>query len=193
MTFYSSYVTSMHRALAGLEVTDRSRAAVPAERAFETWTSWTNELKASRGTCYFAGNGASATMASHFAIDGTKNAGVNSLAFNDIASLTAIGNDLGYDETFAFPLRRFARPGDLLVTISSSGNSPNILRAIAAARELGLRLITLSGMKPDNQSRGQGDLNFYIPARTYGIVESSHAVVLHCWLDHMMGTREEKS
>ena len=83
-------------------------------------------------------------------------------------------------------LGRFADPGDVLVTISSSGNSPNIIRAIETASEMGLTVVTLSGMGPDNRSRGMGNLNFYIPADTYGAVEASHQVVLHGWLDRFM-------
>ena len=71
----------------------------------------------------------------------------------------------------------------MLITISSSGNSPNIIKAINTARELGVFIVTLSGKKEDNQSRRLGDLNFYVPLDTYGLVESAHAVLLHCWLD----------
>ena len=72
---------------------------------------------------------------------------------------------------------------DMLITISSSGNSPNIIKAIHTARELGVFIVTLSGKKEDNQSRRLGDVNFYVPLDTYGLVESAHAVLLHCWLD----------
>jgi D-sedoheptulose 7-phosphate isomerase len=81
------------------------------------------------------------------------------------------------------PIKRFADTGDVLITVSSSGNSPNVIKAIEAAKELGLYAITLSGMKHDNQSRKRGDLNFYVPADTYGVVESSHQVLPHYWLD----------
>jgi D-sedoheptulose 7-phosphate isomerase len=186
MSFYQSYTQAMHQALAGLAVTDHAGQPVPPDAAFDRWRDWTREVKTNHRTCFLIGNGASAMMASHMAIDGTKNAGVNSLALNDPAYLTAISNDLSYEEVFSFPLQRLACLGDLLVTISSSGNSPNVLRAIRCARDLGLRVITLSAMKPDNASRKAGDLNFYIPGDTYGIAESSHAVLLHCWLDHFI-------
>ena len=88
------------------------------------------------------------------------------------------------------PLKRFANSGDILVTISSSGNSPNIIKAIEVARELGIKVVTISGMSPDNRSRTMGDLNFYIPGETYGIVETSHLVLLHCWLDKFIDESE---
>ena len=192
-TYYQAYICAMHKALSDLLVTDQACRQLTAQEGFDRWRDWTWEVKAQGRTCYFVGNGASAMMASHMAVDGTKNAGVNSLAFNDPAFLTAIGNDLSYEEVFSFPLQRFGRPGDLLVTISSSGNSPNVVRAIGCAREVGLRVITLSSMKSDNKSRAQGDLNFYIPAKTYGVAESSHAILLHCWLDYLLNVREWES
>jgi D-sedoheptulose 7-phosphate isomerase len=112
------------------------------------------------------------------------------MSFSDSAILTALGNDIGYDEVFATPLRWYGKAGDQLVTISSSGNSPNILRAIETARELGLSVVTLSGLRPDNKSRKLGDLNFYVPAKTYGIAESIHQVLLHLCIDRFMGIKE---
>ena len=79
------------------------------------------------------------------------------MAFNDVALLTATANDVAFEEVFALPLRRVARAGDLLTVISSSGNSPNILRAIDAAREMSLTVVTLTGMSADNRARAQGD------------------------------------
>jgi len=111
-------------------------------------------------------------------------------AFSNSALLTAMGNDLGFEEAFAAPLSWYAQSGDLLVTISSSGNSANIIKTIETARSKGMSVVTLSGLKPDNKSRQLGDLNFYIPAKTYGIVECAHQVLLHLWLDKFMGVTE---
>ena len=129
-------------------------------------------------------------MASHMALDWSKRGGVRSLAFNDMAFLTALGNDLGYDEVFAQPVEWFGEEGDLLATISSSGNSPSVVKAIAAARKRGIKVVTFSGMNPDNKSRLAGDLNFYVPAWTYGIVECGHQILLHAWLDRYSNERE---
>ena len=78
----------------------------------------------------------------------------------------------------------------MVVTISSSGNSGNVIRAIEEARKMGLKVITLSGLKPDNSSRKLGDVNFYVPGRTYGIVECAHQVLLHMLIDAFMGIEE---
>src|SRR4030095_10012435 len=130
-------------------------------------------------------------MASHFAADACKNGGLRTQAFNDGALLTCTGNDLAFDQVFALPLTRFARAGDMLITISSSGASPNILRALDRAREMQRQVVTVSGKRADNASRMLGDLNFYIPSARYGWIESSHHVVLHYWLDQYLDLHRE--
>jgi D-sedoheptulose 7-phosphate isomerase len=124
------------------------------------------------------------------ALDWTKNGGVHSLSPSSSVLLSALANDLSFEEAYAAYLDRSAKAGDLVLTISSSGNSGNILKAIAKAREIGCRVVTLSGLKPDNKSRKLGDVNFYVPARTYGIVECAHQVLLHMILDAFMGIQE---
>lgn len=135
----------------------------------------------------FIGNGASASMASHYALDFTKNAGIRSLAVTDHAMLTALTNDIGGDAIFAEQVRFYAAPGDILVAISSSGSSPNILNAVARARETGCAVITFSGFAPDNPLRLSGDLNFHVAGDEYGFVESAHAALIHAVLDLSLG------
>jgi D-sedoheptulose 7-phosphate isomerase len=188
--YWQRYHGAIASALNGLATTAANNQALDPEAAFARLCEWTQEVRAADGTIHFAGNGASACFSSHMAVDFTKNAGVRAFAYNDVASLTAIANDFSYERVFSDPIKWYARKGDLLATISSSGNSPNIVRAIAAAREKGLRVVTFSGMKPDNKSRAAGDLNFYISAWSYGIVECSHQVLLHAWLDRFMDVRE---
>jgi D-sedoheptulose 7-phosphate isomerase len=135
---------------------------------------------------YLIGNGASAMLASHFAADACKNGALSAMAFNDAALLTATANDVAFEEVFSLPLRRLARSGDLLIAISSSGNSPNILRAVEAARSMSMRVVTLTGMRADNRVRSCGDLNFYVPSSRYGWVECAHQLILHYWLDQYL-------
>jgi D-sedoheptulose 7-phosphate isomerase len=189
-SYYENYVSAFSAALARLEVTDSKTTALDPEIAFAELCRRTNKLHQLEGTQFMCGNGASAALSNHMALDWSKNAGVKTMSFSDSAIITALGNDVGYDEVFATPLRWYGRAGDQLVTISSSGNSPNILRAIETARELGLSVITLSGLRPDNKSRKLGDLNFYVPAKTYGVVESIHQVLLHLCIDRFMGIKE---
>jgi len=127
----------------------------------------------------------SASMASHLAADLAKNARVHTEVFSDLSLITAISNDMGYAHVFSEPLSRRARVGDMLVAISSSGRSPNILAAVRAAQKCRMKVVTLSAMKTGNPLRRCGTLNVYVPAATYGFAESCHAVILHHWMDQV--------
>ena len=135
----------------------------------------------------FIGNGGSAGLASHLAIDFSKNGRLRSLAFNDASALTCLGNDLGYENVFAKQLEFHARAGDLLIAISSSGQSANILAAVERARAAKVGVITLSGFGRDNKLRRTGDLNFYVRSSEYGFVEVAHLALCHAILDLDMG------
>ena len=186
MTDFAQYLNALHAALEKTEVTDQNSNSLDIENGYLRWLDLTKRIQDNNQTLYFVGNGASAMMASHMAADASKNGNFCSLAFNDVALMTAVSNDIAYEECFAIPLKRFARSGDGLVTISSSGNSPNIIRAIETAIDIEITVVTLSGMSPDNKSRQMGDVNFYTPANSYGIVEVNHQAILHCWLDRFM-------
>lgn len=135
----------------------------------------------------FVGNGGSAGICGHMATDFSKNGGMRATALNDAATLTCLANDYGYEHVFAKQLEWHAAPGDLLVAISSSGQSENILNAVSAARNAGCRIVTLSGFRPDNPLRGLGDFNLYISSSEYGMVEVGHLAILHGILDIRMG------
>lgn len=139
----------------------------------------------------FIGNGGSAAIAAHGGIDFWKNGGIKAMCFNDGPSLTCIGNDYGYEFVFEKPISLFAEKGDILVAISSSGKSQNILNGAKAAREKGCHVITLSGFKPSNPLRELGDYNIYVESDSYGIVELSHQIVLHMILDMIMDKKQD--
>jgi D-sedoheptulose 7-phosphate isomerase len=183
---WDEYVAAVASGLARLAMTDKEGTPLSAAAGFGRWVDLTHEVQAAGRNIFFVGNGASAAMASHFAADACKNGGLRAHTFGDAALLTCVGNDLAFDQIFALPLARLARAGDLLIAISSSGASPNILRALECARELQLKIVTLSGKSPDNPSRGFGDVNVHMPSARYGWVESGHHVVLHYWLDQYL-------
>jgi D-sedoheptulose 7-phosphate isomerase len=142
----------------------------------------------------FVGNGGSAGIASHLAIDFSKNGGLRALAFNDASALTCLGNDLGYENVFAKQLDFHARSGDMLIAISSSGRSPNILEAVKVARGRDCKVVTYSGFTEDNELRQAGDVNFYVRANKneYGFVEVAHLALCHAVLDIDMGWGQPK-
>jgi D-sedoheptulose 7-phosphate isomerase len=137
----------------------------------------------------FVGNGGSAAIASHMATDYSKNGNIRAIALNDSSMLTCLGNDLGYDQIFAKQIELYARRGDLLIAISSSGRSPNILNAVRAARAAECKVVTFSGFGAENQLRRLGDINFYIASDRYGFVEIGHLTLCHAILDFICGLR----
>lgn len=185
MNFYNDFMSKITEVLQNM-VVSKSGESLSQEDGMNSWVSITREAKNLNKNFYFVGNGASAAMAAHMSADAAKNGELKSQCFNESSLMTAIGNDIDYKEVFAYPINRFANEGDVLITISSSGNSPNIVRAIEVAKEKRMKVVTLSGMKEDNKSRAMGDLNFWIPSKSYGIVESTHQCLLHCWLDKYM-------
>ena len=186
MERWQDYLTAVSSGLRDLTITDATGAALTPEDGFRRWIEMTRDIQARGQGVYVIGNGASAAMASHMAADACKNGGLRAQAFNDPSLLTATSNDLAYEQVFSVPLARFGRAGDLLITISSSGSSPNIVRALERAQALRLQIVTLSGRKPDNPSRQLGDVNVYVPNQRYGWIEPSHHVVLHYWLDQYL-------
>ena len=183
---WPEYVERIATGLGHIIVTDQRGTAVAPEDAIERWVALTAETHQRGGQIFFVGNGGSAGMASHMAADALKNGHLRAHAFNDAALLTAAGNDAGYDQVFAIPLARLAHAGDLLIAISSSGNSPNVLRALETATHLGVPAVTLTAKQPDNRARSLGALNFYVPLERYGWAESAHQVILHCWFDRYL-------
>ena len=141
----------------------------------------------------FIGNGANASISSHMSADFSKNVGVRAMAFNDAPLLTAVANDHGVEDLFATPILTFADAGDVLIAMSSSGRSPNILHGVSAARAQGCKVITLSAFAPDNPLRSLGDVNFYADADTYALAEVTHHSICHCLLHVVMAPQETVS
>lgn len=184
-TSWELYAQSITAMLNSLVVTDRSGNEMRREAGFRIWCDWTRQAQITQGSLFFVGNGASAAMASHTATDVGKSARVRTQVFTDPALMTAVANDVEYAEVFAEPLSWMMNAGDVLVAISSSGNSTNVIRAVAKARERKGHSVTLSAMQPGNTLRHTGELNFYLPAMTYGLAETTHAAILHHWVDRL--------
>lgn len=180
------YLERLNQLTREVKATVAGGEAVDVDQAMERFVAMMAALPAQGGKAMFIGNGGSAAIASHFATDFTKNGGVPTLVFSDAALLTCVGNDLGYENVYAKPVEMFAKAGDLLLAISSSGRSENILRAVHSARRLGLGVVTMSGFSPDNPLRSLGDVNFHVASPSYGFVECSHFVLCHIAIDSLM-------
>jgi len=184
-TNWKAYVSDIQEQLAGLAVTDSAGDGLDPDDGYTQWVERTLAVKENRRIVYFVGNGASASMASHMSADLAKNGRIHTEALTEPSLLTALSNDISYEAVFADPLSVRAQPGDMLIAISSSGGSPNVLAAVAEAKKHGVSVVTLSAMKEQNPLRTAGDLNFFVPAHTYGYAESTHAAVLHHWMDRV--------
>jgi D-sedoheptulose 7-phosphate isomerase len=156
----------------------------------EEFRSLLEEVRSRGGKVMLAGNGASASMASHFAVDFTKQAGIRTISFNDSAMITAYGNDYGYEKWVAKAIEHHADRGDLVILISSSGTSPNVVQAARTALEHGCRLVTLTGFDADNPLRTLGEVNLWVESRSYNIVESVHSMWLGLACDLVIGESE---
>jgi D-sedoheptulose 7-phosphate isomerase len=188
--YLTQYAAAVHAAMVAAEVTRAQGRPTTAAEGLDLAVEMVRRAQAEGGTVFFCGNGASSAMAGHMALDWLKAGGLKALSFNDPAVLTAVANDTGYENTFSLPISRLGTARDLLVTISSSGNSANVIEAIGSARKAGMAVVTFSGFRPDNRSRALGDLNFFVPCRTYGVAECCHQVLLHAWLDCYLGLKE---
>ena len=136
------------------------------------------KVKSSNKKVIIVGNGGSAAIASHVSVDFTKAAKVRSINFNESDLITCFGNDYGYENWVKEALKAYTDSGDLIILISSSGKSPNIVNAALYCNEIGLDLITLSGFDSNNPLKSLGKINLWADSNSYNIVEMAH----HIWL-----------
>ncbi len=182
----TGYFKKIGELFSRIEVTDSKAEPLPLETAIKKAIRDILS-RAKRGAkIIFVGNGGSASIASHMAIDFLKNGDIPALAFNDSSLLTCISNDLGYEYVFQRPLKILAKKNDILFSISSSGKSKNIINAAREARKKGCGIITFTGFNKNNPLRKLGDINFYVPSESYGYVEISHLAVCHCIIDKII-------
>ncbi len=183
---WTGYADVITTGLRELVVTDAAGGVIPLQDAFGRWVAMTHDLQQRDAQLFIIGNGGSAAMASHMVTDALVIARLRANALNDPTALTATANDFSFEQTFSTQLDRLARAGDLVVAVSQSGNSPNIVRAVEASRPRRIGTVTLSAMQADNRCRTAGDLNFYVPLARYGLAQSAHQVILHYWFDQYL-------
>lgn len=181
------YIQSFSKLLLEVETTQNTGKTLDFTRGVDDALRRIKDVKNASGKVIFIGNGGSAAIASHEALDFWRSADIPAVAFNDPIHLTCIGNDFGYEQVFSKPLEVFAHKGDLLIAISSSGKSKNILKGVKIARKKGCGVITFSGFDADNPLRSMGDVNFYVPSQSYGHVELSHLTLIHSLADILGG------
>jgi D-sedoheptulose 7-phosphate isomerase len=174
MSFAEAYLARAHEAIGSLDV-------ARIEQAIQ----WFEEARAAGRQIFVFGNGGSAATASHFVTEMLKGASYNRasrfriLALTDsMATITAYSNDVSYDCVFAEQLKNFAAPGDLVMGLSSSGNSVNVIRAFEYANSIGCRTLALTG-RGGGKLAPLAQLNIEVRAPHTGRVEDAHMVVCH--------------
>jgi D-sedoheptulose 7-phosphate isomerase len=186
-TVFGAYARTLHDVVAGAAATDAKGEQIPLETAVHRMGAAMRAAHDRGNRIFFVGNGGSAGICSHLATDFSKNGGMRASALNDGATLTCLGNDYGYEFVFSKQIEWHARPGDVVVAISSSGRSKNILNAVDAALERGCEVFTMSGFGADNPLRARGAINVFTDSPSYGFVEVGHLAILHGVLDIQMG------
>ena len=181
------YLDTLKKVADEVVVSDQTRLVLDSDETITRIISLMRNGSIDGNKIMFLGNGGSAAIASHMAIDYSKNGRLPAISFNDGAALTCLGNDLGYESVFSEQIKLHAKPKDLLVAISSSGASENILNAAVEARSIGCTIITMSGFSEENPLRQLGDINWYVSSNDYGFVEITHLTLCHSFLDILMG------
>lgn len=136
-----------------------------------------------------AGNGGSSAIASHFSVDLTKNAGIRAINFNEADLITCFANDFGYEFWVLEAIDAYAEEGDIVILISSSGKSMNIVNAANFCVEKKYQLITFSGMESDNPlvKANQSGVNFWVNSKAYNHIENVHQIQLLSIVDRCIG------
>ena len=176
--FFSQYFKIIEEKLSSIDVAQLEQA-----------TDMVRQIHSVGKKVIVVGNGGSAAMASHVAVDFTKAAKIRAVNFNEADLLTCFANDFGYENWVSKALEFYADQGDLVILISSSGKSQNILNGAKKAKEMGLFVITVSGFLPDNPLRELGNLNLWVDSTEYNIVEMTHHVWLVAIIDYMIETK----
>lgn len=177
------FLDRMQQAIFDCRVTTTKSSPLSLEDGIQRTLSCLKKIKQNDNKVMLVGNGGSAAIASHQTVDLCRNAHIRAMNFNDPSLLTCMANDFGYEEVFARSVANFCEKDDLLIAISSSGRSPNILNAVVEAKKKKGEVITFSGFDLDNSLGKMGDLNFYIPSQSYGLVETAHLVLIHSIVD----------
>ena len=182
------YLDKIKNLLDHIIITDRKSEQYEYNDGINKVVEILKKCKTQRGCLYICGNGGSAGIAQHMTADFLKNGGIRTYNMYGQSTITCISNDLTYEYVFCKQLEMLAEDGDILIAISSSGESENIIKAIREMQRVKGTVITLTGFQEENQIRKMGDINIYVPAKQYGMVESVHNLILQQMVDEIVET-----
>lgn len=179
---FSAALTGFVDVLAKMEVGAPSAVAM-TEDGLQQALSLLRGVQQRSGCVYLIGNGGSAAIVAHVQNDLVNKARLRAHVLHEASLLTCMTNDYGYERAYAEILERVLRSDDLLIAVSSSGRSKNILNAVEVARSRAAYILTLTGFTPENPLRAVGHVNVWLPSSDYGEVEIGHQLVLHYLAD----------
>jgi D-sedoheptulose 7-phosphate isomerase len=163
------------------------RRAASLGEATEAFASLIERVRRDGRTIWWAGNGGSLGICAHLAQDVLNKLDTRSMVLSDPSLLTCMANDFGYEQVYSRPLRVLSQAGDVLILMSSSGKSANILNCASVAKERNVDVVTFSSFEPTNPLHAHDSaLAFYVPAKLYGHAETGHLVLLHAMIDVLM-------
>lgn len=178
-----AYLNEIKKLLDHISITDNVFNQYEYGDGLHKMVELIKKCKTERGCLYICGNGGSAGIAQHMTADYLKNGGVRTYNMYGQSTITCISNDLTYEYVFCKQLEMLANSDDILIAISSSGESENIVKAIHTMQSLGGKIITFTGFQSGNRIRLMGDYNVYVPTEHYGMVESIHNLILQQIVD----------
>jgi len=183
------YSDNLHSFIQNVIITDKTGQILNTDEGLSDITRNLHRIKNNQNKVMIIGNGGSAAIASHLQNDLCKSAQIRAMVFTEPPLLTAFSNDISYTAAYRELVNLWADKEDLLIAISSSGSSQNIIDAVHSARSRGCtRIVTLSGFLPSNPLRNLGDINLYVPSNEYGYVELTHSVLSHLISDQTSKT-----
>lgn len=157
---------------------------IEANKAFEKMKQLLTDTRANDKAVYWVGNGGSAAICSHLSQDVLNKLETKSYVLSDTSLLTCMANDFGYESVYQKPLQKLMNEGDLLIAISSSGNSQNIINAVDVANEKGGKIIALSAFDPSNKlNQTKADVSLFLECALYGHAEVGHEALLHAVIE----------
>lgn len=182
------YLDKIKGLLDRIVVTDGQAERYEYSDGIDRVVAMLRECKTQKGCLYICGNGGSAGIAQHMTADFLKNGGIRTYNMYGQPTITCISNDLTYEYVFCKQLEMLAECKDILIAISSSGESENIIKAIDEMRKAKGTVITFTGFREENRIRKMGDFNIYVPAGQYGMAESIHNLILQQIVDEIVDT-----
>jgi len=180
-----THTEKLQALITSAEFTDERKEPLSYPDGFEGTLGMLKEAREQKACVFLIGNGGSAAIVSHISNDLLNVAKIRAFTLHESSLVTCISNDYGYENVYSKPLKTLAQANDLLIAVSSSGKSQNIRNAANSMKEIGGKVITLSGFDNDNPLREMGSVNFWLNSNDYGLVEVGHMFFLHCLSDHL--------